>query len=181
MIFRTFSYPDTVSEPVVFLFFASLTFFVHQLKLCSIEYYKHINDLNTYLETKVYVYAAEYIFFKLKSSLTDQSFSRIVPKCGSRDGHVNWADEKIRIMNVEQIFKMSVWKPNGEEVFIIEEEGIIKRVDFTRTSVVDVWNEVINAENVLRINWKVSTKVTLSLLPDIVHPDTKYSIGNLFK
>ena len=48
-------------------------------------------------------------------------------------------------MNVEQIFKMIVWKPNGEEVFIIEEEGIIKRVDFTRTSVVDVWYEVINA------------------------------------
>ena len=48
-------------------------------------------------------------------------------------------------MNVEQIFKMIVWKPNGEEVFIIEEEGIIKSVDFTRTSVVDVWYEVINA------------------------------------
>ena len=49
-------------------------------------------------------------------------------------------------MNVEQIFKMSVWEPHAEEVFIIEKEGIIQSVDFTRTSVIDVWYEVIQAE-----------------------------------
>ena len=41
---------------------------------------------------------------------------------------------------------MSVWKPNVEEVFIIEKEGIIQSVDLTRTSVIDVWYEVIKAK-----------------------------------
>ena len=49
-------------------------------------------------------------------------------------------------MDVEQIFKMSLRKPNVEEVFIIEKEGIIQSVDFTRTSVIDVRYEVIRTE-----------------------------------
>ena len=55
-------------------------------------------------------------------------------------------------MNVEQILKVRVLKPNGEEVFIIEKEGIIQSVDLTRTSVIDVWYEVIKAEINFEIN-----------------------------
>ena len=67
-------------------------------------------------------------------------------KRGSRDGHVNRADEIIGVVYVEHILQVRIWKPNVEEQLVIEKEGIIESEDFTRVSVIDVWYEVVSAE-----------------------------------
>ena len=88
----------------------------------------------------------------------------------------------MRIMNVEQIFQMRVWKPNVEEVFIIKKEGTIQSVDFTRTSVIDVWYEVIKAEINFEINmYHYTTLLMGNHQPDVVLRDRKYSISNMSK
>ena len=95
------------------------------------------------------------LILSTEETLTYQSFPRAVLKWGSRDGHVNRADEIIWVVYVERIFQIRVWKPNAQEELVIEKEWAIESEDFTRISVIDVWYEVFNAEINFEIDWKV--------------------------
>ena len=83
-------------------------------------------------------------------------------------------------MNVEKISQIIIFKPDGEAILIIKDKGIIQSVNFTRTSVIDVWYEVVSAE-ILKLGTSQDKERMNFIIPDIVLLVTKYSIFNILK